>query len=237
MSLHKFKNRAHAGKLLAEELERYAKREDLVVLGLPRGGVPVAYQIACRLHAPLDVLVVRKLGVPGFEELAMGAIASGGVRVIDEMLVCRRRIPQEVIEQVAAREMKELRRREIAYRGHEGAPVIAGKAVLIVDDGIATGSTMHAALEAIRAQNPARIIVAVPTAPAETCAWMDGLADEVVCLMMPDDFHSVGQWYEDFSQTDDEQVTELLADAARRDLREVSPIKPTKRGMQSLAMG
>lgn len=237
MRVQKFMDRAHAGKLLAAELARHAWREGLVVLGLPRGGVPVAYEIATRLHAPLDVIVVRKLGVPGSEEQAMGAIASGGVRVTNEMLAWNRSIPRQVIDQVAAREMKELRRREIAYRGHEGTPEIAGKVVLLVDDGIATGPTMRAALQAIRTQVPARIIVAVPTAPAETCAWMDGMAEEVVCLMMPDDFQSVGQWYEDFSQVADEQVSDFLTAAASHMARAAWRKMNTKRKTQPVAIG
>jgi len=229
MTYHKFKNRSHAGKALAAELAERVHLENAIVLALPRGGVPVAYEVAARLQAPLDVVVVRKLGVPGHEELAMGAIASGGVRVINEMLVWNGDISQETIDLVAEHEMHELRRREIAYRGHEGAPDIQGKMVLLVDDGIATGSTMLAALKAIRSQRPARIIVAVPVAPPETWAQMNGVADELVCLIMPEVFESVGQWYEDFSQTCDEEVTRLLNASGRRaSTRNLSSITSTK---------
>lgn len=205
-----FHDRAQAGRLLAFELSRYANRKDVIVLGLPRGGVPVAHEVAARLHAPLDVFVVRKLGVPGHRELAMGAIATGGVRVLNHEILASLDISREALEAVAAAEEQELRRREQAYRGHGASPEIRGKTVILVDDGIATGSTMRAALAALRKQGPARVVVAVPTAAAASCQELQGQADEVVCLMTPRDFYAVGQWYEDFSQTTDEEVTRLL---------------------------
>lgn len=209
-----FNNRVHAGQLLAKALMQHAGREDVIVLGLPRGGVPVAYEVAKRLHVPLDVLVVRKLGVPGHEELAMGAIASGGARVIHDAVVRGLAIPSAVLEAVAAVQGRELRRRELAYRGHAGAPAVAGKVIILVDDGIATGSTIRAAVQALRQQKPKRIVIAVPTAAPDTCAELESMADEVVALMKPQNFRSVGQWYEDFPQTTDDEVRQLLAEAA-----------------------
>lgn len=208
-----FSNRAHAGRLLAGALGKYANRPDVIVLGLPRGGVPVAYEVATRLHLPLDVMVVRKLGVPGWEELAMGAIASGGVRVLNEDVVRGSNIGPEIINRVAAAELEELRRREIAFRGHTGAPVVKGKTVILVDDGIATGSTIHAAVRALRQQGPARIVIAVPTAAAASCDKLEPLVDEFVSLGRPIYFHAVGQWYEDFQQTTDSEVKRLLEQA------------------------
>jgi putative phosphoribosyl transferase len=207
-----FADRAHAGQLLAGALGKYANREDVIVLGLPRGGVPVAYEVAKRLHAPLDVIVVRKLGVPGWEELAMGAIASGGVRVINEDVVRSSHIPPESIERAAAAELKELYRREIAYRGHTGAPEVKGKTVILVDEGIATGSTIRSAVQALRQQDPARIVIAAPTAAADSCDMLATMVDELVVLMRPIYFHAVGQWYENFQQTTDTEVTQLLAE-------------------------
>lgn len=208
-----FRDRVHAGRLLAGELAKYANRSDVLVLGLPRGGVPVAYEVAKALRAPLDVIVVRKLGVPGWEELAMGAIASGGVRVINEEVVRGARIPPERIERAAAAELEELHRRELAYRGHTGAPDVAGKIVLLVDDGIATGSTIRAAVQALRQQGPARIVIAVPTAAADSCDMLEPMVDDMVVLTRPAYFHAVGQWYEDFSQTTDAEVRRLLTEA------------------------
>lgn len=213
-----FMDRTHAGQLLAGALGKYADRADVIVLGLPRGGVPVAYQVAKRLHAPLDVMVVRKLGVPGWEELAMGAIASGGVRVINEDVVRGSNIPPESIERAAAAELEELHRREMAYRGHTGAPDVKGKTVILVDDGIATGSTIRAAVRALRQQGPARIVIAVPTAAADSCAKLEPLVDEFVAVMRPLYFHAVGQWYEDFQQTTDSEVKQLMAEAETRQL-------------------
>ncbi len=209
-----FKDRAHAGQLLAEALAGYADREDVVVLALPRGGVPVAFEVARKLHAPLDVCVVRKLGVPGWEELAMGAIASGGVRVINEAVVRGSDITPDQIEREAAKELEELHRREVAYRGHTGAPEVAGKTIILVDDGIATGSTIRAAVLALRQQGPERIVIAVPTAAVDSCDMLEPLVDELVTLIKPMDFRAVGQWYEDFSQTPDSEVKRLLARAA-----------------------
>src|SRR5712672_3307612 len=206
-----FLNRTEAGRLLAEKLEKYANRNDVVVLGLPRGGVPVAYEVAKRLNAPLDVFIVRKLGVPGFEELAAGAIASGGVRVLNEDVV--RAIPyaSEAIEAVTAKETAELQRREQIYREERPAPELRERIVILVDDGLATGATMRAAVKALRQREPARIIVAVPTASPETCEELRAEVDEVVCAITPEPFHAVGYWYEDFTQTTDQEVRELLA--------------------------
>jgi predicted phosphoribosyltransferase len=209
-----FKDRAHAGRLLAGALRRYAGRDDVVVLGLPRGGVPVAFEVAEALHAPLDVIVVRKLGVPGWEELAMGAISTGGIRVLNEEIIRRAGISREQIEAVTARELAELRRRETAFRGRSGAPEIAGKTVLLIDDGIATGSTIQAAVKVLRAQKPAAIVIAVPTASVQAFEMLRGEVDDFVSLMIPENFHAVGQWYEDFDQTSDVGVKALLAEAA-----------------------
>lgn len=212
-----FADREHAGQLLAGALKRYADRPDVIVLGLPRGGVPVAYEVAKRLHAPLDVMVVRKLGVPGWEELAMGAVASGGVRVINEDVVCGSNISPEAIERVAAAELEELRRREIAFRGHTGAPDVKGKTVILVDDGIATGSTIRAAVQALRQQEPAGIVIAVPTAAADSCDKLEPMVDELISLVRPVYFHAVGQWYENFQQTTDAEVKQLIEAARERE--------------------
>jgi len=206
-----FANRREAGAVLAAQLERYKDRGDVVVLALPRGGVPVGYEVAKALRAPLDVFVVRKLGVPGHRELAMGAIGPGGVRVLNPSIVDWYRIPPRAIEEVAREELAELERREHAYRGARAPLDVAGKTVILVDDGLATGSTMKAAVQAVRELGPARVVVAVPTGAAETCASMRRLADEVVCARSPEDFSAVGQWYADFSQTSDSEVRELLA--------------------------
>jgi putative phosphoribosyl transferase len=209
-----FKNRSQAGKQLAEALFKYANREEVIVLGLPRGGVPVAYEVAMKLNAPLDVLVVRKVGVPGHEELAMGAIATGGVQVIHHAVMRALGIPFDAFEAEAAVQSKELRRREEAYRGHAGIPEIEGRIVILVDDGIATGSTIRAAVLALRQQKPKRIIIAVPTAEPGSCAELETEVDELVALLKPNDFCSVGQWYEDFAQTTDAEVKHLLASAS-----------------------
>ncbi|MDP1587750.1 MAG: phosphoribosyltransferase [Prosthecobacter sp.] len=209
-----FRDRSHAGQLLAEALMKYADRDDVIVLGLPRGGVPVAYEVAMRLHAPLDVLVVRKLGVPGYEELAMGAIASGGVQVIHHAVMHAMGIPRAALEAEAAVQLKELHRRELAYRGHAGTPEVRGRIVILVDDGIATGSTIRAAVQALRQQHPKQIIIAVPTASPGSCADLEPIADDLVALMTPENFLGVGRWYEDFSQTTDAEVTQLLAKAS-----------------------
>jgi predicted phosphoribosyltransferase len=209
-----FRDRRDAGRQLAARLARYAGRADLLVLALPRGGVPVAYEVARALHAPLDVFVVRKLGVPGREELAMGALASGGVRVLNQEVVHALQIPEEVIDEVTAAEQAELERRERAYRDDRPPPEVHGRTVFIVDDGLATGSTMHAAVAALRQLDPARIIVAVPVAAPEACADFEGEADETVCAETPQPFYAVGLWYGDFSQTTDDEVHELLERAA-----------------------
>ena len=214
-----YENRTDAGRRLAERLSKYRERDDVLVLGLPRGGVPVAYEVAKALHAPLDVYLVRKLGVPGHEELAMGAIATGGVMSLNREVIEELGIPEEVIRAVALREWQELARREALYRGDRPAPEVAGKTVILVDDGLATGSTMRAAVAALKKQGPDRIVVAVPVAAAQTCAQLRTEVDEVVCLHTPDQFYAVGLWYHDFSPTTDEQVRTLLQ-AAGRDRQE-----------------
>lgn len=206
-----FRDRTEAGQVLAERLAEYANRPDVLVLALPRGGVPVAYEVARALHAPLDVFLVRKLGVPGHEELAMGAVATGGVRVINEQVVRALGIPESVIDAVAAWEQKELERRERLYRGDRPPPDVRGKTVILVDDGLATGSTMLAAVKALRQQQPARIVVAVPISSPDTCELLRTEVDDVVCAVTPEPFYAVGLWYQDFSQTTDEEVRELLA--------------------------
>ncbi|HKN88492.1 MAG TPA: phosphoribosyltransferase [Nitrospiraceae bacterium] len=209
-----FRDRHEAGRLLAERLAGYADRPDVVILALPRGGVPVAFEIAAALHVPLDVMVVRKLGVPGHEELAMGAIASGGVQVVNQDVVRHLGLSSAVLESVAATEYQELSRREHAYRGSRESTSVEGRTVILVDDGLATGSTMRAAVAALRRRGPARIVVAVPTAAPETCEELKTEVDEMVCATTPTPFYGVGQWYEDFSQTTDEEVRDLLAQAA-----------------------
>lgn len=205
-----FRDRVQAGQLLSRKLNHYADRTDVIVLALPRGGVPVGREVARLLHAPLDVFLVRKLGTPGQEELAMGAIASGGIRVLNDEVVDTLRVPPEVIDFVTARELRELARRERLYREGRPAPDVAGRTVILVDDGLATGSTMRAAVAALRQAKPKRIVVAVPVAAASTCRDLRGEAEEVVCLHMPEPFYSVGFWYEDFSQTSDEDIREML---------------------------
>jgi len=194
-------------------LGAYANRPDVLVLALPRGGVPVASEVARALNAPLDVFLVRKLGMPGHEEFAIGAIASGGVRVVNEDTLRDYGVSREQVDAVAEAERQELERRERSYRGDRPFPRIGGKTVILIDDGLATGSTMRAAVAALRLEGPARIVVAVPTAPIETCTELRHLVDEVVCLVTPDPFYAVGLWYEDFSQTTDEEVRGLLEQA------------------------
>jgi putative phosphoribosyl transferase len=208
--LMRFRNRSEAGRLLARALERYKDQLDVLVLALPRGGVPVAYEVATNLNAPLDVFIVRKLGVPGHEELAMGAIASGGIRALNTAVIKQLNIPRSAIEAVAAHEQQELERRERLYRGQKASLNIQDRTIILVDDGLATGSTMKAAVAALRQQNPRKIIVAVPTAPAETCNELQDEADEVICAVTPEPFYAVGQWYENFEQTTDAEVTELI---------------------------
>jgi predicted phosphoribosyltransferase len=210
----RFQDRQAGGRALAERLRHYAGRADVIVFALPRGGVPVGAAVAEALGAPLDVFVVRKLGVPGHEELAMGAIASGGVRVLNQDVVNALGIGEAAIDQVAAREERELERRAHAYRGGRPPADVTGQSVILVDDGLATGSTMRAAVAALRARHPARIVIAVPAAPPETCAELAQIADEVVCALTPEPFHAVGLWYDNFRQTSDREVQELLARAA-----------------------
>ena len=206
-----FRDRREAGRFLAAKLAAYANRPDVLVLALPRGGVPVAYEVARALNASLDVFLVRKLGVPGHEELAMGAVATGGVRVRNDEIISDLRIPDYLIDAVAAQEQRELERRERLYRGDRPPPDVRGRTVILVDDGLATGATMYAAIQALRQQQPARIVVAVPTASPETCEALRAEVDEVICAITPEPFYAVSLWYEDFSQTTDETVRDLLA--------------------------
>lgn len=205
-----FHDRADAGRQLAERLGEYANRHDVIVLGLPRGGVPVAYEVATRLVAPLDIFLVRKLGVPGHAELAMGAIAAGGIEVLNLELIADLGISTASVAEIAVRERSELSRRDRAFRGNRPMPEVAGQTVILIDDGLATGATMEAAVKALRQTRPAEVVVAVPVGARETCARFIGLADRVICLATPEPFDAVGQWYENFSQTTDEEVKQLL---------------------------
>ena len=207
----RFHNRTDAGRQLAAHLTEFAGRSDVLVLGLPRGGVPVAYEVATRLKVPLDVWLVRKLGVPGHPELAMGAVAASGIEVLSTDLIRDLNIPHALVEQVAVRERLELERRDVLYRAGRRPVVVRDRTVLLVDDGLATGSTMRAAVLALRQQAPARIVVAVPVGSREACEQLRRLADEVVCVSIPEPFEAVGLWYEVFAQTSDEEVTRLLA--------------------------
>ena len=211
--MERFLNRYQAGKLLAEQLKSYAKKPDVIVLALPRGGVPVAYEVAKKLSVPLEVFIVRKLGVPGHEELAMGAIATGGVVVFNDEIVDNLTISQAAINRVIQAEQQELQRRELTYRGNRPFPALSGKTIILVDDGIATGATMRAAIKSLRQQSPAAIIMAVPVAALSTCEEIANNVDKIVCLLKPHDFYAVGAWYEDFSQTTDNEVFELLTKA------------------------
>ncbi|MBD2678597.1 MULTISPECIES: phosphoribosyltransferase [Nostoc] len=206
----KFRNRTEAGKLLAAQLTEYANRSDVLVLGLPRGGLPVAFEVAKVLDAPLDVCLVRKLGVPGHKELAMGAIATGGVRVLNENVVDWLRIPQATIDEVAAIEMRELERRNQIYRGNRPLPKVKNHTIILVDDGIATGATIRAAIATLKKQQPRQLVVAVPVAGVATCQELQAEVDRVVCMMMPEDLYAIGLWYENFEQTTDAEVCELL---------------------------
>ena len=209
-----FRNRSEAGRWLADRLKAYAQRPDVIVLALPRGGVPVGFELARALQAPLDVFLVRKLGLPGQEELAMGAIATGGVRVLNDDVVQALAVPASVIDDVARREEQELRRREAAYRESRPALDLRGKVAILVDDGLATGSTMRAAVRAVKQMQPARVVVAVPVAAASTRDDLATEVDEIVCETPPEPFLAVGRWYEDFSQTTDDEVRDLLERAA-----------------------
>jgi putative phosphoribosyl transferase len=210
----RFRDRHDAGRRLAAHLCDHANRSDVIVLALPRGGVPVGYEVATALGAPLDVFVVRKLGLPWHDEIAMGAIASGGVRVLDPDLIRIAGVSEADLRRVIAAEEKELARRERQYRGDRPFPDLRGKTVILVDDGLATGSTMRAAVQALRQEGPARIVVAVPVSSPETCDAFRGVADEVICAETPEPFRAVGAWYDDFSQTSDREVHELLERAA-----------------------
>jgi putative phosphoribosyl transferase len=218
----RFRDREEAGRLLASALTEYGRRHDVVVLGLPRGGVPVAFEVAQRLEAPLDVFVVRKLGVPGHPELAMGAIASGDVRVINRRVVLGLGIQPADIEEVAQAEERELRRRERVYRGRRTAVPLSGRTVIVVDDGLATGATMLAAVKAVRQRGVAQVVVAVPVGDRESCAALSREADRCVCLLQPTELVAVGLWYEDFSQTEDEEVRSRLERAAH-ERRQLTP--------------
>jgi putative phosphoribosyl transferase len=206
----RFRDRTEAGKQLATRLSTYANRSDVLVVGLPRGGVPVAAEVAKKLHAPLDICLVRKLGVPGHKELAMGAIASGGVRVLNYDVLNWLGIFDETVNEVAARELRELERRDRAYRGNRPPLDVRDRTIILVDDGLATGSTMRAAIAAIRQQSPQRIVVAVPVGAPHACDAIRGEADKVVCLMTQDPLYAIGIWYENFTQTTDEKVCKLL---------------------------
>lgn len=208
--MDKYLDRREAGRVLADQLKAYANQKDVIVLALPRGGVPVAYEIAKALHAPLDVFIVRKLGVPGHEELAMGALATGGVTVFNEDILQELRIPQQAIDRVIKDEEQELKRREHTYRDDKPLPEIKDKTVILVDDGIATGATMRAAIKALRELKPKSIVIAVPVAEVTTCEKMGKIADKIVCPLRPTFFYAVGAWYDNFAQTTDEEVSELL---------------------------
>jgi putative phosphoribosyl transferase len=205
-----FIDRRHAGRVLASRLTKYAGRDDVIVLALPRGGAPVAYEVASALGAPMDVFLVRKLGTPGHRELAMGAIASGGVRVVNEDVVQWYGTSESSIDRIAREEQEELERRERAYRDDRAAPDLTNKIVIVIDDGLATGSTMRAAAQAVRAHRPARVVIAVPVGAPQTCAELAAIADEVICARMPEPFSAVGQWYLNFAQIDDDEVRQLL---------------------------
>ena len=212
----RFRDRVEAGKLLAEKLTAYVNEPDVIVLALPRGGVPVGAEVARKLHAPFDAFVVRKLGLPGHPELAMGAIASGGVRILNGDVIDSLRVSDSVINAVTAEEFQELKRREQSYRDDLPLPEVEGKTVIIVDDGIATGSTMAAAISALRQLRVGRVVVATPTVARSTYEYLCQNADEIVAVIVPVEFHGVGQWYEDFSQTTDEEVHQLLGEMNRR---------------------
>jgi putative phosphoribosyl transferase len=220
-----FEDRTQAGCLLGEALAEYAKRSDVVVLALPRGGVPVGFEVALMIDAPLDIMLVRKLGTPGQEELAMGAIASGGVCVLNPDIVAVIDISQEAIEAVAATERQELERRERVYRGNQPPPAVENHCLILVDDGLATGASMLAAVSALRQRKPASIVVAIPVAPSDTVQRLKQEADEVVCLATPEPFSAVGRWYREFSQTSDDEVKSLLERAGSMSTTSLNPTK------------
>jgi putative phosphoribosyl transferase len=210
-----FRNRTEAGQVLARHLQHYKNIPDLLVLALPRGGVPAAYEVARELNAPLDVFTVRKLGVPGHQELAMGAIATGGIRILHEGVIRELGIPEKTIDIVAEHERQELARREQLYRGERPPLSVENRTVIIVDDGLATGSSMRAAVQALRQSKPAKLVVAIPTAPAETCQKLTDIADEVVCAITPEPFYAVGGSYADFNQITDDEVKEIIERASK----------------------
>lgn len=218
--MEQFKDRREAGKMLAQRLSAYIGRLDVIVFALPRGGVPVAYEVALALNAPLDVLIVRKLGLPGQEELALGAIASGGIHILNEDIIRALAVPEEAINVVARKEFQELQRREQMYRGDRPASDVRDRTAILIDDGLATGASMRAAVAGLRAQQPARIVIAVPVAAPETCSAFEFEVDEIVCLMTPEPFLGVGRWYADFRQTTDEEVRTFLEEATRQLLHE-----------------
>jgi len=211
--MERFTDRKDAGRILAQKLSAYAKQTDVIVLALPRGGVPVAYEVAMALHAPLDIFLVRKLGLPGRDELAIGAIASGGIRVLNDEIIRVLSVPEEVINIVARNELQELQRREHNYRGNCPPPEIRGRKIILVDDGLATGASMRAAVVGVRAQHPTRIVIAVPAAAPELCDAFKFEVDEMVCGMTPEPFYGLSRWYEDFSQTTDAEVRMFLEEA------------------------
>lgn len=211
-----FKDRRDAGRKLAQKLAGYSGEKNVLILALPRGGVPVAYEVARALNVPLDVFLVRKLGLPGREELALGAIASGGTRVLNGDIIRMLSVPEEVINFVVKREAEELQRRERLYRGERTFPSVRNRIVILIDDGLATGASMRAAIAGLRAHHPDRIVIAVPTASPETCQAFQGEVDEVVCAITPELFYGVGRWYEDFSQVTDEEVRVLLEQASHQ---------------------
>jgi predicted phosphoribosyltransferase len=222
-----FEDRRDAGRRLAANLVKYASEPDLLVLALPRGGVPVAYEVAEALAAPLDVFLVRKLGVPGHGELAMGAIASGGIRVLNEDVIRSLRLDEEAIDAVTAREWRTLRERELSYRGERSRSSVQGCTVILVDDGMATGASMRAAVQALKEEHPKRLVAAVPVAPLGTCEAIRAEVDEVVCALTPPAFYGVGRWYEAFLQTTDEEVRELLRRTMRREVSREIRTDPT----------
>jgi putative phosphoribosyl transferase len=229
--MQRFQDRSDAGRQLARKLSKYGNYPGALVLALPRGGVPVAFEVARAIKAPLDVLIVRKLGLPGQEELALGAIASGGIRILNEDIIEALGVSRSIIDQVTERELAELERREKQYRGNRPAPEIRDRTVILIDDGLATGASMRIAVRSLKDHGPVRIIVAVPVAPAETCTALAREADEVVCSLTPAPFYSIGAWYEDFAQTSDNEVIELLekARASRRAAAQNEPGREKER--------